>query len=263
MKLLTVNVHAWLEEDQDEKIDILARTIAERQYDVIALQEVNQRMDAQSVGRELKKDNYGLVLLEKLRVLGVEDYSYFWSFSHIGYDIYEEGIALLTKLPVVEVDAFYCSYHQKADAILSRKTLGLTLRYQHQLIEVYSCHINLPTAEGESQLDNVQTILNRTDTGHFKLLMGDFNADAFDDVSNYQAIKELGLWDSYDLALAKDHGTTVAKAIDGWSGHFQEKRLDYLFMTEARTVQSSNVVFNGVHQPPISDHFGLEVEIDI
>ncbi len=30
MKLLTVNVHAWLEENQDEKLDILAQTIAER-----------------------------------------------------------------------------------------------------------------------------------------------------------------------------------------------------------------------------------------
>ena len=42
MKLLTVNVHAWLEENQDEKLDILAQTIAEKAYDVIALQEVNQ-----------------------------------------------------------------------------------------------------------------------------------------------------------------------------------------------------------------------------
>ena len=30
MKLLTVNVHAWLEENQDEKLAILAQTIAEK-----------------------------------------------------------------------------------------------------------------------------------------------------------------------------------------------------------------------------------------
>ena len=42
MKLLTINTHAWLEENQDEKMEILAKTIAEKQYDVIAMQEVNQ-----------------------------------------------------------------------------------------------------------------------------------------------------------------------------------------------------------------------------
>mgnify|MGYP001650607093 CR=1 FL=1 len=45
MKILTINVHAWLEENQMEKIDILARDIAEKQYDVIAMQEVNQLMN--------------------------------------------------------------------------------------------------------------------------------------------------------------------------------------------------------------------------
>ena len=38
MKILTLNVHAWIEENQLEKIDILAKTIEENQYDVIALQ---------------------------------------------------------------------------------------------------------------------------------------------------------------------------------------------------------------------------------
>ena len=72
MKLLTINVHAWLEENQMEKIDILARTIAEKQYDVIAMQEVNQLMNNKIIfdgrvinnsyilnARTLKKDNNG------------------------------------------------------------------------------------------------------------------------------------------------------------------------------------------------------------
>ncbi len=261
MKLLTVNVHAWLEENQDEKLEILAETIAESQYDVIALQEVNQTIDAPQVAKGLKADNYGLVLLDKLRCLGIEDYSYFWTYSHIGYSTYDEGIALLTKLPVYQVDTFYCSQHQKPDSILSRKVIGLTLYYQGQLIDVYSCHINLPDADGESQLDNVKAIVHRTASDHLKLVMGDFNADALDEQSHYQAIKALGLIDSYDLALQKDRGITVAKAIDGWQGQAQEKRLDYIFLTEERRVLSHQVIFNGKNRPPISDHFGVAVEI--
>ncbi|MDW8706267.1 endonuclease/exonuclease/phosphatase family protein [Streptococcus suis] len=263
MKLLTVNVHAWLEEDQHEKLDILAQTIAQKQYDVIALQEVNQLMTSPLVTKELRQDNYGLILLEKLRALGQFDYSYYWSNSHIGYDKYEEGIAFLTKLPVYEVDPFYCSQNKSVDSILSRKIMGLTVFYQGQLIDLYSCHINLPDSQEENQLENIRSIVERTSSDRLKILMGDFNTDALSNPKAYQAIKDLGLYDSYDLAEEKDAGITVEKAIDGWAGHSQEKRLDYVFLNQKRQVQSSRVIFNGDNLPIISDHFGVEVNICI
>lgn len=263
MKLLTVNVHAWLEEDQHEKLDILAQTIAQKQYDVIALQEVNQLMTSPLVTKDLRQDNYGLVLLEKLRELGVTDYSYFWSNSHIGYDRYDEGIAFLTKLPVYEVDAFYCSQNKELTSILSRKIIGLTVAYGNELIDLYSCHINLPDSKEENQLDNIHSIVERTSSDRLKILMGDFNTDALSNPQAYRAIKDLGLYDSYDLAEEKDRGITVEKAIDGWAGHSQEKRLDYVFINQKRQVQSSRVIFNGDNLPIISDHFGVEVEINV
>ncbi|CYW49741.1 endonuclease/exonuclease/phosphatase family protein [Streptococcus suis] len=263
MKLLTVNVHAWLEEDQHEKLDILAQTIAQKRYDVIALQEVNQLITADLVTKDLKADNYGLILLEKLRALGQFDYSYYWSNSHIGYDKYEEGIAFLTKLPVYEVDPFYCSQNKSVDSILSRKIMGLTVFYQGQLIDLYSCHINLPDSQEENQLENIRSIVERTSSDRLKILMGDFNTDALSDPQAYQAIKDLGLYDSYDLAEKKDRGITVEKAIDGWAGHSQEKRLDYVFLNQNRQVQSSRVIFNGENHPIISDHFGVEAEINV
>lgn len=263
MKLLTVNVHAWLEENQDEKLDILAQTIAEKAYDVIALQEVNQLIASKFVTRELKMDNYGLILLEKLRNLGQFDYSYHWSHSHIGYDRYEEGIAFLTKLPVYEADSFYCSQNKSIHSILSRKIVGLTVFYQDQLIDIYSCHINLPGSEEEDQLDNIRTIVERTGHQRFKILMGDFNTDAISDRDAYDAIKNLGLHDTYELALEKDKGITAEKAIDGWAGHSQEKRLDYVFFNQEKTVFTSKVIFNGHNRPIISDHFGVEVEFSV
>ena len=58
MKLLTINVHAWLEENQMEKIDILAKDIAEKQYDVIAMQEVNQLMNNPVIFDDIRQENY-------------------------------------------------------------------------------------------------------------------------------------------------------------------------------------------------------------
>lgn len=261
MKLLTLNVHAWLEDNQAEKIAILAQTIVEKGYDVIALQEVNQLMTTPAVTQALKQDNYGVILLRQINRQVEQKYSLFWSNSHIGYDKYDEGIAFLTRLPVYEVDPFYCSQHQRLDSILSRKIMGLTVEYQNQLIDCYSCHINLPDCEGENQLDNIRNIVERSHSENLKILMGDFNTDAISNPQAYQQIKSLGLLDSYELAEQKDSGITVEKAIDGWRSHSEEKRLDYIFLNQAKRVLSSQVIFNGKNKPVVSDHFGLEVDV--
>ncbi|HCO71570.1 MAG TPA: hydrolase, partial [Enterococcus sp.] len=40
MKVLTLNTHSWLEENQLEKCKMIAQEIATGDYDIIALQEV-------------------------------------------------------------------------------------------------------------------------------------------------------------------------------------------------------------------------------
>ena len=59
MKLLTINVHSWLEENQLEKLNILAKTIVEKKYDVVAMQEVNQLINSADVCQGIKEDNFG------------------------------------------------------------------------------------------------------------------------------------------------------------------------------------------------------------
>lgn len=263
MKLLTLNVHAWLEDNQVEKMEVLAQTIAEKQYDVVALQEVNQLMTARAVTKDLKEDNYGLLLVEKINQISSEPYSLFWSNSHIGYSKYDEGIAFLTKLPVYDVDPFYCTKQQTLDSILSRKIVGITVAYGGQLVDCYSCHMNLPDCQEERLTDNLRTILGRTSHSRLKILMGDFNTDAISASADYEAIKGVGLLDTYELAQKRDAGITVAKAIDGWNGHGEEKRIDYIFLNQKREVLSSQIIFNGKNQTVISDHFGLEVELNV
>lgn len=261
MKLLTLNVHAWLEDNQVEKMDILARTIAKKQYDVVALQEVNQLMTAPLVTKEIKEDNYGLLLVEKLNQLSKDKYSFCWSNSHIGYDKYDEGIAFLTKLPVYDVDSFYCTKLQTVKSILSRKILGITVAYQGQVIDCYSCHMNLPDCQEEDSVDNLRAIVERSSHARLKILMGDFNTDAISAPADYEAMKGVGLLDTYELAQEKDAGITVSKAIDGWNAHSAQKRIDYIFLNQKREVLSSQIIFNGENQAVVSDHFGLEVHV--
>ena len=77
MKILTLNVHGWAEEDQLNKISQLAHFINTQQFDIISMQEVNQSIQETALSPEelqtytateadvtIKKDNYLSLLLE-------------------------------------------------------------------------------------------------------------------------------------------------------------------------------------------------------
>lgn len=44
-KFLTLNTHSWLGEDPKWALETLGKQILKADYDVIALQEINQRID--------------------------------------------------------------------------------------------------------------------------------------------------------------------------------------------------------------------------
>ena len=94
MKILTLNTHAWAEEDQLNKISQLADFINTHQFDVISMQEVNQSMQEAALSEEelkmyyatesdaaIKKDNYAYVLLQQL----TEQYYWTWIPAHVGF----------------------------------------------------------------------------------------------------------------------------------------------------------------------------------
>ncbi len=264
MKLLTINVHAWIEENQLEKIDILARTIAEKDYDVVAMQEVNQLMTSPVVYSDIREDNYGWILLNKIAEYSDTTYYYHWSNSHIGYGIYDEGIGILTKHELKNTDDFYCTRSHTVRSVSSRKIISAEIEYKGHIMEFYSCHMNLPTNEDEDMIDNIRTVMDRNRKKNIiKVLMGDFNTDAISASEDYEKIKGQDLYDTYEMAEEKDNGVTVSKNIHGWDSHKGEKRIDYIFVDSEVKVKSSKVIFNGINKPVVSDHYGVEVEIDI
>ena len=107
MKLMTLNTHSWQEEKQLEKLDVVAKAIIEQGCDVVALQEVNQHQDSPAVDANILtnhtvlSDNYGYLLQKKLMEYGYH-YQLTWDFVHQSYDVYHEGLAFLTRLPIIE-----------------------------------------------------------------------------------------------------------------------------------------------------------------
>ncbi|MCX2827769.1 endonuclease/exonuclease/phosphatase family protein [Bacillus pseudomycoides] len=263
MKLLTLNCHSWQEENQIGKIRHLAKTIQEEGYDVIALQEVSQSIKAQNVCGNKKKDNFGLVLLAELEKLGSGNYNIVWDYSHIGYDIYEEGSAIITKHPIVKQDSFFVSESKDTSYWKARKIVSATVSYKGKNMTFYSCHLGWWNDEEETFQGQVDCLTQHVNENELSILMGDFNNNARLQGEGYDYLMQKGLYDTYELAFKKDEGTTVQGKIAGWDENKQNLRIDLILSNKPKTVISSKVIFNGINRNIISDHFGVEVQLDI
>ncbi|MGL4372783.1 MAG: endonuclease/exonuclease/phosphatase family protein [Turicibacter sp.] len=263
MKLLTLNCHAWQEANQSEKIRQLAYTIKQNAYDIICLQEVSQLIDKDNSSDKVKKDNYVVVLLNELLKIGVSDYQFYWDFAHIGFDTYEEGLAILTKYEIKEVMSHFITTGTDTTNYKTRKVVGLQLNVENQLVDVYSCHTGWWEDQDEPftiQIDNLVNVLNKD---HINIVMGDFNNSAFIREEGYDYLIQKGFIDTYDLAMNKDSGVTVGGKIDGWEENKEALRLDLILVDQPVSVKSLNVIFNGVNKAVVSDHFGVEVELEV
>lgn len=259
MKLLTLNCHSWQEDNQLEKISILAHDIAEKSYDVIALQEVSQLIESEPVEGFVKKDNFALVLLGELEKQGVTDYTLVWDFAHIGYDVYEEGVAILTKHPVVEEHRFFISKSHDQSYWKTRKIVGATISYEGKPFTFFSCHLGWWTDDEEPFKFQVDSLMEQVTLESPFFLMGDFNNNAWVREEGYDYLLSKGLLDTFDVAAQRDSGVTVEGKIAGWDENKVDLRIDLVLSSEKVDVKSSRVIFNHVNKPVVSDHFGVEV----
>ena len=268
MKVLTLNTHSWVDEQKAQQIPVLAAEIAQGDYDIIALQEVNQSKEAPlayvdgfycptATNAPVKGDNFALKLVEALQVLDKE-YYWSWSFCHYGYAPYEEGVALLSKEPMIAKE-FVVTDTGAYEADHARRILvGLT-EGGGQLVQVVS---GLLDWWQEHFAQEWQRTLNDLGQEYPLIVAGDFNEPA-DGPGYYLIIDTSALVDAFVVAKERSGEYTVPGAIAGWEEDGTPKRVDYVFADPTFAVQRYEVVFDGQRRPQISDHYGVSVELTL
>ncbi|MFM9278024.1 endonuclease/exonuclease/phosphatase family protein [Paenibacillus jiagnxiensis] len=272
MKLLTLNTHAWHEEHQLDKIGQLARFINEHRFDVIALQEVNQPMQDAPVTAEglvhftaaehdavIKHDNYAYLLQQKLD----ETYYWTWAPTHMSGRKYDEGVALLSRTPILETVSGYVSTGRDYASFRTRKIAGILTETGGAKTWFVSGHFGWWN-DGEEpfrqQWDRAEAVL-RSCRSNPVFMMGDLNNAASVRDEGYDYVMQHGWHDLYEEAERRDEGYTVLKAIAGWENNTDNLRIDYILSSMPVRAKSSTVVLNGKTGPVVSDHFGVAAEL--
>lgn len=273
MKLLTLNTHSWLEDQQEEKMHRIAKKIHDEGFDVIALQEVNQTVEAPIVplpfnfcsgdddNMVIKEDNFALALVTYLEQTYHDTYYWSWAYNHIGYDKYDEGVAILTKYRPETIKVYNISKADDPKDYHTRYALEMTTKeLPYTFVSLHASWWRSP--EGDitfpyeaKQLQKLADLHN-----HPVFLMGDFNNPSQKRQEGYDLMMKTW-YDTYELATQKIGKYTMGGAIAGWEGQDEQLRIDFIMINKKLAIQKAQVCFNGQDEPPVSDHFGYMIEL--
>lgn len=261
MKIITQNLHCFAEENYLEKFQRIAQFIVDNDVDVACFQEVAQHVASPLVdqAKGLKEGNAALLIRDMIKAISGQDYEILFSFAHYYYDTDEEGVAMLSRIPLQSWSEHVIS--EEKEIFIERRT-ALEIHLQNNL-SISSVHLGIATKR-EPQSPALQQFLNLKEmtSGEIKLFFGDYNIP--DTTSAYDEIIQSGC---YDLCGARAQGDerflTTPGAIDGWHHHKDAKRLDYGFANKAVKVNTARVIFNGENEAMVSDHFGLYFDIEV
>lgn len=275
MKILTLNTHSLVEDNYSQKLMDFARAIAKEQPEIIALQEVNQTSSGAAAAGEIsgyvpcgdftvREDNHVYNAAKRLEELGAH---YYWTWLPMkrGYDKYDEGIAVMSRSPIIETQTVLVSGVDDYADWKTRKLLGIRTEAvpDEWFFSVHYGWWNDPDESFQSQWQRTVKYMEKYET---VWLMGDFNSPAEVRKEGYDLANSSRFYDSYELAEKKDSGITVGKIIDGWRDKLSENadgmRIDHIRCSKKVIVTSSEVLFNGINYPVVSDHYGVMINYE-
>ena len=270
MKLLSLNTHSWVQTQDPSAYAALIADIIESDYDAIALQEVNQLSVNKAVTQPLgyvatqtdipiKENNFAYFLVKALAEKNVH-YNWSWVPCHLGYDIYDEGVAVLCKQPIQSVQHIQLSNENDFTSILTRFAMVVETATE----TLVSIHLSWWKNEGENPFLQEW---NRLEEGLSKqmeskcpiFILGDVNNPADVRGEGYDFIIDSNWFDAYQAAEVKSGSATVPPAIDGWSDNEVPLRIDYVFSNQDFDVEKYEIKFDGDNLPLVSDHYGVAV----
>lgn len=261
MKIITQNLHCFAEENYLVKFQQIAQFIVDNDIDVACFQEVAQHVKSPMISDELqlKEGNAALLIRDMIKDFGGDSYELLYSFAHYYYETDEEGVAILTRLPIKDWKEHIISDEKKYT--IDRRT-AIEIQLENN-VSLSTLHLGIASdKEVKSPALKQFLTLKEITKGKQKLFFGDYNIP--DTTSAYDEIIQSGCVDLCGKQAKENPAfLTTPGTIDGWKNDKGAKRLDYGFVEGSIQVNEARVIFDGKNEPIVSDHFGLYFDVEI
>ena len=263
LKVLVLNLHCYQESNQDEKLTTIAQAINELDADIICLQEVAEYWRD---GEGDWESNTAKIINDRLP----KPFYLHTDWSHLGFDKYREGVAILSRYPLINLQAKYVSDSHDIYSIHSRKVVFAQAYIPYiGLINVFSAHLSWVEDGFEGQFKQLDEWAadNHTNDVIATLLCGDFNVTAGSE--GYGLVVDSQQYEDQFLKVNQQGiFDQVFKVHDAhWHDLLTDDyRIDYIFTNKDSqlSVSSARVIFtddDGYGR--VSDHCGYVMAFDL
>jgi len=255
LAVMILNLHCYQEDNQDFKLAQVAKAIREREADIVCLQEVAENWNN---GAGDWPSNSARIINDCLP----KPYHLYTDWSHLGFDKYREGVAILSRFKFVTQESRYVSDSHDPYSIHSRKVVMAQMHLPFLgLINVFSAHLSWIEDGFKEQFCRLGEWAESKQSDEVKatLLCGDFNIAAGSE--GYSLVVDAHQYDDQFLA-ANSPGVfdLIFKVNDPhWQGYLADDyRIDFIFMHKDSElkVTSGTVLFTDEDYGRVSDHCG-------
>ena len=253
LRLITLNLHCLEEHNIEDKQKFICDEIIRKEVDIILLQEVAQFSDSKILFENIKESNYGYKLQQLLHLKGHEYFYYFETIKH-SFGKYDEGVAILSKYELNDVQGNFISKSNDYDFWRTRKMIKGELVLPNQTISIVSSHLGW-TDKYEVFEDQVDRVLSHLDNNQLIIMAGDFNVSP--KTKEYSYLINSGLKDLYGSSPKYVFDSTHVSDMDL---HVGETRIDYFFSNQNLEVLKREMLFK---ENRVSDHNGVYIELKI
>ena len=271
--ILTINLHTYQESQQQEKFAMLTQLIGKMEVDFIAFQECAQHKSSPLVTGIIRKNNMALIISNALKEHFHVDYNFVWHWAHYGWNVFEEGVALMSKHAILDSDSRYISTNTSVTNITSRKVIYGSFQIPEGKINLFSAHTHWRTSatdeEQNDQIKNIQLMLNQKEVlnpviGSF--VCGDFNVNPTSNYpwsEGYNTMINNGAYIDTYLKIYTNANNIPAQSIYNTVGGTYPGRIDYIFMKNDAHFRlvDSQIIFTHDVIGTISDHYGVLTKI--
>ncbi|MBF0286325.1 MAG: endonuclease/exonuclease/phosphatase family protein [SAR324 cluster bacterium] len=255
LTILILNLHCYQEKNQNFKLQQIAKAIQDLDIDIICFQEVAENWND---GNGDWESNSAKIIWEHVG----KPYKLYTDFSHLGFDRYREGVAILSKFPFLAKDSKYISDSDDIYSIHSRKVvMGQVEVPGMGVINVFSVHASWWEDGFQNQFENLRAWAKSKHSSEVvaSFLCGDFNIKAGSE--GYAWVRQTQEYgDQYLKATSPD---TFARVFSGqvldWKSDLEhDGRIDYIFMenNSLLNVMSGRELFTEQDYGRVSDHIG-------
>ncbi|MDP1774934.1 MAG: endonuclease/exonuclease/phosphatase family protein [Methylobacter sp.] len=255
LKVMILNLHCYQEDNQDYKLSQIAKAIDELNVDVVCLQEVAELWND---GAGDWESNSAKIINDRLTT----PYHIHTDWSHLGFNKYREGVAILSRYPLIKPDAKYVSGSHDVYSIHSRKVVMAQIKVPYiGRVNVFSAHLSWWEDGFAEQFQRLCEWAEAKQSAQVNaaLLCGDFNITAGS--TGYHLVVDAHQYD--DQYLAANSQGVFEKIFMVNDPYWQDYptddyRIDYIFLnkTSELRVTSATVLFTEQDYGRVSDHCG-------